>query len=172
MSEGYQEAVEVEGSFADLGLDQPGSYVLPTKGWPIGTHHCVVKSERFVANKSDPRKKNIELVYECDEAGSTLFGKTQKESKPANNFDTAVVKGFLVDRYNGMGVADLSKHKVGSLVGTPVYVSIINPKPGDEWTRIGRVTLDTDGEFTPGVQPPVHTQAPPQNVAAADSLGY
>jgi hypothetical protein len=174
----YQPPVEVEGSFADLGLEDP-TIPLPTN-FPIGTFKGFIKFAGFVQNKSDNTKRNLMLTYQIREPGNPASGKTKDEYKPANKFDEAKAKGYLISRLNDLGVArnDVGTLNVKTLQGLPVYFTVAEDldrttkKPTGN-TRITRVTLDTDGEHVniPSSNGAAATNTPPPAVDAA-SLGY
>lgn len=164
--------VEVSGGFADLGLENPGSYELPSSGIPVGTHQGFIKQARFVAKKDDKTKKNLHLVYEVREAGNPATGKTAQEFKPCNPDDSAKAKGFLVARLNDLGVSteEIPTFNVKTLVGMPVYIKMWQP-PNNRFTNIDRITKNTDGEFVSVPEGPAETHTPSAAVSAG-SLDY
>ena len=168
-----QEIQEIEGSFADLGLDQPGQVEIPTRGVPIGTHKGFVRRAAFVAAKTAGRK-NVFLEFEVREAGSRVNGMRISEQKPANPDDKPIVKGFLSERLTQLGVpvAEQPRLNLKTLEGRPVYFTVGPQKDNPQYTQIVRVQLDNDADYTGEV--PAGNAAPQQNQQAvsADSLGY
>lgn len=170
-----QETVEVAGGFADLGLEDP-NVALPTRGFPLGTYKGFISNARFVAHKTDANKKNLELTYKCNEPGNKQFDKEVSERKPANANDDVKVKGYLKERLIQVGVQpeDMARLNVKSLIGTPVYFTIVQQRDKNgnstEFTQIGRVSLDTDSDhvdYTPPNSDPTGVSAPAA-VSAAD----
>lgn len=161
--------------FANLGLDQPGSYDLPSYGIPVGTHHAHIKLAEIIPGASDQKKRNLHIVYEVDEPGSKYAGKTAEEYKPMNPGDTAKVKGYLMDRMFGLGfsreeLATINARNIGSLLnGMPVYLTMWQPRDS-QYTSVSKAIKDTDGQFTSVPQPAVSQSQP--NAVSADSLGY
>lgn len=155
--------------FADLGLEQPGSYELPSFGIPVGTHHGFIKVAEFVAKKDDPAKQNLHLVIEADEPGTPHVGDTVEKYSPANKTDTAKVKGYLVALMGDLGFppSALKTLKAAELMGMPVYFTMYQPRDS-QYTRLGRVVKDTDGQFRSTPQPAVQNT----QVVSADNIGY
>lgn len=148
---------EMADGFADLGLDQPGSYTLPQYGLPDGTHRCFIKEAGYVPKNDDPSKRNLKLVYEVNEMGNPEMGNTINEIKSANPDDNAKTKGYLVDRVLSLGVTkeELGTLKLKELVGRPVYVTVGRQRNNPKYAQVVDVVLNTDGDFVSVVQPPV-----------------
>ena len=164
--------MDMGGGFADLGLENPGSYELPNYGIEPGTYRAFVKDVKFVANKKDTNKKNLVITYEVNEPGNKMFGKTIDEYKACNSFDDAKTKGYLVDRMESLGIpaSELPKTNPRSLVGTPIYLTVSPQRDNPRYSQVGRVTLDTDSEHVNVVQPPVGSSAPA--AVSAGSIDY
>lgn len=165
--------IEVEGSFADLGLDQPGQVTLPTYGVAIGTHKAVVKRAAFVQNKSDSTKKNLLLEYEVREANNPNNGKSISETKPCNKTDKPEVKGYLAERLMQLGIpmAEQGTLNVKTLEGVAVYITVSPQRDNPQYTRVTRVQIDNDDAFTGGAPASSPTAASSQAVSA-DKIGY
>jgi hypothetical protein len=168
-----QDAIEVGGDFADLGLEDP-SIPLPVN-FPVGTHKGFIKFAGFVQNKKDSAKRNLKLTYEVKEPGNPATGKEKDEFKPANTSDEAKAKGWLIARLGDLGVKreEIRTLNVKTLQGLPVYFTVAEDRNNPGQTRITRVVLDTDGEHV-NVQSsgPAQSNTPPTGAVPANSLGY
>lgn len=165
------EAIEVQGGFADLGLETPGAVELPSYGVPAGVHQAVLVQARFVQKNDDPNKKNLELTYEVREANNPATGKKISERKPCNPSDTPQVKGYLVERLMQLGVerAEMPTLNVKSLEGKTVYITVVPQRNNPQYTQVQRVQLNNDAEF---IGAPATNSAPPAGAVSADSLSY
>jgi hypothetical protein len=168
-----EDFIEVEGSFADLGLDQPGQVTLPTYGVSPGTHKAVVSRAAFVQNKSDSTKKNLLLEYTVQEANNANNGKSISETKPCNKTDKPEVKGYLAERLMQLGipVAEQGALNVKTLEGVAVYVTVNPQRDNPQYMRVTRVQLDNDAAFTGGT-PASSPSATTPGAVSADSIGY